>query len=261
MSISTPLTKLLGIPHPIVLAPMDLVADAKLTAAVSAAGGFGILGGGYGDGQWLARELDVLARSRPRFGVGFITWSMAKQPQLLDLALEHKPAESDRIEAFLSAPACACRACRCLDVPATGSGRYSSATDHRIERCLTRILILVGSRGGTPPAPGRTVGELCRSAQRRRLRCRSGDRGRVVRAGPRHPVGARRPGADGARGLGAPRAGVAPGFLTLSSLRAGKRVSDAGRVAAGTRIEFRRRPRGRARLAHRSAPRTRPDGR
>jgi nitronate monooxygenase len=92
MSISTPITKLLGISHPILLAPMDLVADARLTAAVTAAGGFGILGGGYGDEQWLARELDLLDQSHTRFGVGFITWSMAKQPKLLDLALEHKPA-------------------------------------------------------------------------------------------------------------------------------------------------------------------------
>jgi len=92
MSISTPITNLLGISHPILLAPMDLVADARLTAAVTAAGGFGILGGGYGDEQWLARELDLLDQSHTRFGVGFITWSMAKQPKLLDLALEHKPA-------------------------------------------------------------------------------------------------------------------------------------------------------------------------
>ncbi|MGE5793135.1 MAG: NAD(P)H-dependent flavin oxidoreductase [Bacteroidota bacterium] len=92
MAISTQLTKRLGIAHPVLLAPMDLVADANLTAAVSAAGGLGILGGGYGERDWLARELDLLKRSGERFGVGFITWSMAKQPQLLDLALEHKPA-------------------------------------------------------------------------------------------------------------------------------------------------------------------------
>ena len=92
MSIETPITKLLGISHPILLAPMDLVADARLTVAVSAAGGFGILGGGYGEEQWLVRELDLLERSAARFGVGFITWSMAKQPKLLDLALERKPA-------------------------------------------------------------------------------------------------------------------------------------------------------------------------
>ncbi len=92
MSISTSITKLLGISHPILLAPMDLVADARLTAAVTAAGGFGILGGGYGDEQWLTRELDLLEHTQNRFGVGFITWSMAKQPRLLDLALERKPA-------------------------------------------------------------------------------------------------------------------------------------------------------------------------
>lgn len=92
MSISTALTRLLGISHPILLAPMDLVSDARLAAAVSAAGGLGILGAGYGNEEWLARELELLARSENRFGVGFITWSMAKQPQLLDLALERKPA-------------------------------------------------------------------------------------------------------------------------------------------------------------------------
>jgi nitronate monooxygenase len=71
---------------------MDVVADGRLTAAVSEAGGFGILGGGYGDEQWLTRELDVLAGHRARFGVGFITWGLAKQPKLLDLVLERKPA-------------------------------------------------------------------------------------------------------------------------------------------------------------------------
>jgi nitronate monooxygenase len=70
---------------------MDLVSDARLTAAVSAAGALGLLGGGYGEEQWLRRELDLLERSKARFGVGFITWSMARQPRLLDIALERKP--------------------------------------------------------------------------------------------------------------------------------------------------------------------------
>ncbi len=55
---------------------MDLVADACLTAAVTAAGGFAILGGGYGDEQWVARELDLLDQFHTRFGVGFIIWSV-----------------------------------------------------------------------------------------------------------------------------------------------------------------------------------------
>jgi nitronate monooxygenase len=71
---------------------MDVVADARLTSAVSAAGGLGILGGGYGNEDWLTRELDLLKQSRTRFGVGFITWSLAKRPRLLDLVLEREPA-------------------------------------------------------------------------------------------------------------------------------------------------------------------------
>ena len=92
MSIKTKLTKELGIPHPIMLAPMDVVADARLTAAVSNAGGLGLLGGGYGDEQWLTRELDLLTTLNAPYGVGFITWSLAKQPKLLDLVLERRPS-------------------------------------------------------------------------------------------------------------------------------------------------------------------------
>jgi nitronate monooxygenase len=86
---STRLTALLGVQHPILLAPMDLVSNGRLAATVTRAGGFGIIGGGYGNEAWLAREMD--AAGEVRVGVGFITWSMAKQPRLLDLALERRP--------------------------------------------------------------------------------------------------------------------------------------------------------------------------
>ena len=91
MPISTPLTARLGIQHPILSAPMDVIAGARLTAAVSAAGGFGILGGGYGDEAWLEQETAKLADVSDPFGIGFITWSLAKQPALLDIALEARP--------------------------------------------------------------------------------------------------------------------------------------------------------------------------
>ena len=48
MPISTPLTTLLDVKHPILLAPMDVIAGARLTIAVSDAGGFGILGSDVG---------------------------------------------------------------------------------------------------------------------------------------------------------------------------------------------------------------------
>jgi nitronate monooxygenase len=90
MPIQTRLTERLGITHPILSAPMGFVAGGKLAAAVSAAGGLGLIGGGYGDREWLEREF--AAAGNARVGCGFITWSLRKQPQLLDLVLAHAPA-------------------------------------------------------------------------------------------------------------------------------------------------------------------------
>ena len=91
MPITTPLNALLGLKHPVLLAPMDVIAGARLVAAVSDAGGFGILGGGYGDKAWLEQETARLRQLASPFGVGFITWSLARQPELLDIALEAGP--------------------------------------------------------------------------------------------------------------------------------------------------------------------------
>jgi nitronate monooxygenase len=90
MALRNRLTELLGIEHPILLAPMDVVASGKLASAVSQAGGLGLIGGGYGDADWLGRELD--AAGNIRVGCGFITWSLARQPELLALALDRRPA-------------------------------------------------------------------------------------------------------------------------------------------------------------------------
>jgi nitronate monooxygenase len=91
MPISTALTAILGIEHPVLSAPMDGIAGARLTAAVSEAGGFGILGGGYGEEAWLEQETARLKSCPVPFGIGFITWSLAKRPELLDIALRAKP--------------------------------------------------------------------------------------------------------------------------------------------------------------------------
>ncbi len=91
MPLDTTMTARLGIKHPILSAPMDLIAGARLVAAVSEAGGFGILGGGYGERAWLEQEVAKLKAQSTPFGIGFITWSLAKQPELLDVALAAKP--------------------------------------------------------------------------------------------------------------------------------------------------------------------------
>jgi nitronate monooxygenase len=90
MNLKTRLTEKHGIRHPIRLAPMGVMAGGKLAAAVSQAGGLGIIGGGYGDADWLERQF--AAAGGARVGCGFITWSMAKNPQLLDQVLAQEPA-------------------------------------------------------------------------------------------------------------------------------------------------------------------------
>jgi len=91
MPITTPLTALLGIKHPVLLAPMDVIAGARLTMAVSRAGGLGILGGGYGDRAWLEAETAKLSAFPDPYAIGFITWSLARRPELLDIALAARP--------------------------------------------------------------------------------------------------------------------------------------------------------------------------
>src|SRR5262245_21925665 len=82
----TRLTERLKIEHPILSAPMGFAGGGKLAAAVTAAGGLGLIGGGYGEEKWLREQL--AAAGNQRVGCGFITWSLKKQPHLLDIALE-----------------------------------------------------------------------------------------------------------------------------------------------------------------------------
>src|SRR5689334_21284085 len=90
MTLVTRLTQRLGIEHPVLLAPMGFVAGGVLAGAVTAAGRLGIIGAGYGDSEWIERQ--SAAAGNHRVGCGFITWSMARRPELLDQALAHRPA-------------------------------------------------------------------------------------------------------------------------------------------------------------------------
>ncbi|WP_444841814.1 NAD(P)H-dependent flavin oxidoreductase [Bradyrhizobium sp.] len=88
--ISNRLTRTLNITHPIISAPMAFAGGGALAAAVSAAGGLGLIGGGYGDSTWLDEQFAIAAGQR--VGVGFITWSLRKSPSLLTDVLKRKPA-------------------------------------------------------------------------------------------------------------------------------------------------------------------------
>ncbi len=86
----TRLTEFFGIEHPIVSAPMAQISGGELAAAVSSSGGLGLIGGGYGDSAWLQREFGLADGAR--VGCGFITWSLARAPELLDETLAWQPA-------------------------------------------------------------------------------------------------------------------------------------------------------------------------
>ncbi len=68
---------------------MAFVAGGALASAVSNAGGLGLIGGGYGEMDWL--EAEIKRSHNSDIGTGFITWSLAKQPALLEAALAAKP--------------------------------------------------------------------------------------------------------------------------------------------------------------------------
>jgi nitronate monooxygenase len=88
-TLATRLTRALNLKHPIVSAPMAFAAGGALAAAVTRAGGLGLIGGGYGDATWLKEQFALTQGER--VGVGFITWSLARSPALLHEALQHRP--------------------------------------------------------------------------------------------------------------------------------------------------------------------------
>ena len=89
LKIDTTIPKLLNIIHPIICAPMHAVSGGVLATKVTEAGGLGLIGAGYCSRDWLETELNIAKKGM--FGVGFITWKLADNPTLLDLALEKNP--------------------------------------------------------------------------------------------------------------------------------------------------------------------------
>ena len=95
---NTRFTQQFGLTTPIALAPMALAAGGALAAACAQAGALGLLGGGYGELQWLQREhalaLSLWPTEAPRLGCGFITWKLDEDASALDWLLDqpHTPA-------------------------------------------------------------------------------------------------------------------------------------------------------------------------
>ncbi|MEZ0366186.1 NAD(P)H-dependent flavin oxidoreductase [Mycobacterium sp. pUA109] len=89
--LSTPWSRSLGLRVPIVNAPMGGVAGGRLAAAVTSAGGLGMVGmGSAGAVAALQTELRQLGEVS-RFGIGLVDWVVREQPGLLDAALAARP--------------------------------------------------------------------------------------------------------------------------------------------------------------------------
>jgi nitronate monooxygenase len=91
MMIHTRICDLFGIDHPIISAPMAGTATAELAAAVSEAGGLGLIGGTKGnDPVWLREQIRaVRERTQKPFGVGFIS-SFPGLDQLIQVVIDER---------------------------------------------------------------------------------------------------------------------------------------------------------------------------
>jgi nitronate monooxygenase len=91
MEWATAFTRMVGVRYPVALAPMGGSAGGALAAAVSNAGGLGLLGGGNGHPKWLEPELEILAGSTDQpWGVGLLSWAV--EPATVERVLETGPA-------------------------------------------------------------------------------------------------------------------------------------------------------------------------
>ncbi|MCG7611014.1 2-nitropropane dioxygenase [Mycobacterium syngnathidarum] len=91
MSLATAWSRSIGIDVPIVNAPMGGAAGGRLAAAVSAAGGLGMVGmGSSATAEQLTAELAQL--DGQRFGIGLVHWVAQDRPDLFDVALAARPA-------------------------------------------------------------------------------------------------------------------------------------------------------------------------
>jgi nitronate monooxygenase len=91
--LKTALTERLGLTVPVVSAPMAGISGGALAAAVSEAGGLGMIGVGSATPvEWLRGEAGVAAASGRPYGIGLMAWALPERQDLLEAAIEARPA-------------------------------------------------------------------------------------------------------------------------------------------------------------------------
>ena len=92
-SLRTVLTERLGVQVPIVCAPMAGAAAGRLAAAVSAAGGLGMIGAGSSmSPSKITEDARVASAGGRPFGVGLMAWALESNPDQLAAAVAARPA-------------------------------------------------------------------------------------------------------------------------------------------------------------------------
>jgi nitronate monooxygenase len=93
MAIRTWLTDRFDLSVPVVSAPMAGPAGGELAAAVSAAGGLGMIGVGSGRApDWITDQAAVAARPGRPYGIGLLAWALEHNPRQLAAVLGARPA-------------------------------------------------------------------------------------------------------------------------------------------------------------------------
>ncbi|OKH70484.1 2-nitropropane dioxygenase, partial [Mycobacterium sp. SWH-M3] len=93
MTLATTWSTAMRLDVPIVNAPMGGAAGGRLAAAVSTAGGLGMVGmGSSATPEQLKAELAALGELSRPFGIGLVHWVMQDRPELLDMAVAARPA-------------------------------------------------------------------------------------------------------------------------------------------------------------------------
>jgi nitronate monooxygenase len=90
--VRTWLTERFGVTVPVVAAPMAGVSTGRLAAAVTAAGGLGMLAAGPTSTPDGVREQCAVAREAGPFGVGLMAWALAQDDALIEVVLAEAPA-------------------------------------------------------------------------------------------------------------------------------------------------------------------------
>ncbi|WDL99239.1 NAD(P)H-dependent flavin oxidoreductase [Alicyclobacillus sp. ALC3] len=142
--IHTPLTRDWGLRYPIIGAPMAGAADGRLAAAVSSAGGLGMIGIGSQASNGFIHEQAAVARQGGKFGLGLMVWALADRPELLEAAVAARP---NLLSLSFGDPTPYVPVCHAAGIPVAVQV-HSQAEARQAERAGVDLIVAQGTEAG-----------------------------------------------------------------------------------------------------------------